>query len=104
VVEGLPSWGIGGMPLKDALNAPCFDKKFPFEFDDRAFREAGLNIEKTECQCDIYGLTVREWLRWLSAQFPKPIRLVEKDGKLVFTPASNSKPAPRASEREADTK
>ena len=35
---------------------------------------------------------VREQLSLLFAQLPKPIRLVEKDGELILTPASNSKP------------
>ncbi len=64
----------------------------PLELDERAFREAGLSVDKTECQSDIDGLSLREKLRWLTAQFPKPIRLIEKDGKLVLVPALNSKP------------
>ena len=80
-------------PFKDALDYLRNDAKLRVEFDDRAFRKAGLSIEQTECQCDIDGLSMREKLRWLSAQFPKPIRLVEKDGKLVFTPDANSTPS-----------
>ena len=93
------------MPLKQAVEGLGFDNKpLLLEFDDQAFREAGLSLEKTECRCDIYGLSKREWLLWLSAQFPKPIHLVEKDGKLVFTPAVNLMPEARDQRRSVETK
>jgi hypothetical protein len=79
-------------PFRCAVEFLSLHDKIPVESDIPAFRKAGIDLEKPECHCDIQGLTLREQLRWLSAQFPKPIRLVEKDGKLVLTPASNSKP------------
>jgi hypothetical protein len=80
-------------PFNGAVEFLSRNYSLPFEFEIEAFRKAGLNIDETECHSDIEGLTLREQLRWLSAQLPKPIRLLEKDGKLVFTTASNSKPS-----------
>ena len=47
---------------------------------------------------------MREQVRWFSAALPKPIRLVEKDGELLLTPASSSKPEAPRNQANAETK
>jgi hypothetical protein len=91
-------------PFKGVVDYLRNDDKLPVELDDPAFRAAGLSVEKTECQCDIDGLSMREKLHWLSAQFPKPIRLEEKDGKLVLTPDPDPKPAAPGNQRAVERK
>ncbi|HEX4071484.1 MAG TPA: hypothetical protein VHX68_09950 [Planctomycetaceae bacterium] len=73
------------LPLKEAVDSLSRNIRIPLEIDERAFRDAGIS-PNVEVQCDVDGLTVLEKIRWLTAQCPKPITLVEQDGKLVLKP------------------
>ena len=85
-------------PLKQAVDFLSRNFQIPVEIDERAFGEAGIS-PNVEVQCDVDGLTVLEEIRWLTAQCPKPITLIEQDGKLVLKPVSGAKASSPGSER-----
>lgn len=73
------------LPLKEAVDFLSQHFQIPVSIDERAFRDAGIS-PNLEVQCDVAGFTVMEAIRWLTAQCPKPIALVEQNGKLVLKP------------------
>jgi hypothetical protein len=77
-------------PLKQAVEFLSRNFQIPLEIDERAFRDAGIS-PNVEVQCDVDGLTVLEEIRWLTAQCPKPIALVERNGRLVLEPVTGAK-------------
>ena len=79
---------IAAESIQDAVFFLSFHHKLPIDCDRAAFEKAGLSRE-TECQCDIEGLTMQEQVRWFSAALRQPVRLIEKKGKLLLTPALN---------------
>jgi hypothetical protein len=85
-------------PLKEAVDFLSRNFQIPLEIDERAFQDAGIN-SNVEVQCDVDGLTVLEKIRWLTAQCPKPITLVERNEKLVLKPATGAKESSPGSDR-----
>jgi hypothetical protein len=84
--------------FSDAIGFVSLVFQVPIEIDHAAFQIAGID-PKFEVHCDVQGLSAMELLRWISAQCPKPIALVEHDGKLVFKPVSGAKASSPDSER-----
>jgi hypothetical protein len=85
VLDAVADFTLEPEPLEDAVEFIHLHLKIPIAIDKAAFAAAGMN-PKSEVQCDIDRLTVREQLRWLTAQLPKPIRLEDRNGTLVLTP------------------
>ena len=82
-------------PFSDAIGFVSLVFQVPIEIDLAAFQIAGID-PKFEVHCDVEGLRAMELLRWISAQCPKPIALVEQDGKLVLKPLIGAKATPTA--------
>jgi hypothetical protein len=72
-------------PFGDAISFISQVTAVPIEIDKAAFQSAGID-PNFEVHCDVERLTGMEILRWLAAQCPKPITLVEQNGKLVLKP------------------
>jgi hypothetical protein len=77
-------------PFGDAISFISQVTTVPIEIDKAAFRSAGID-PNFDVHCDIERLTGMEILRWLAAQCPKPIVVVERDGKLVLKPLVGAK-------------
>jgi hypothetical protein len=86
------------VPFGEAVSFLTQVRKVPIEIDKAAFKAAAID-PNFEVHCDVVGLTGMEILRWLAAQCPKPIVLVERDGKLVFKPATAVKESSPGSDR-----
>jgi hypothetical protein len=89
-LDAVADFTLEPQPLEDAVEFIHLHLKTPLAIDKAAFAAAGMN-PKSEIQCDIDRLTVREQLRWLTAQLPKPIRLEERKDTLVLTPVFPAK-------------
>ena len=76
----VPILTSGLQPFREAIDF-VKDLKAPIEIDKSAFRRAGIDPSFEVHCCDIEDLTATELLRWIAAQSPKPIALVERDGK-----------------------
>ena len=85
-----PNVLTNAQPFADAIDFVTQDPKVPVEVDKTAFRLAGID-PNFEVHCDIEGLTAMELIRWMAAQCPQPIALVERDGKLILKPLIGAK-------------
>jgi hypothetical protein len=84
-LDHLANLTIEPEPFGDAIGIASLVFQVPIEIDHAAFQLAGID-PKFEVHCEVQGLSAMELLRWISAQFPKPLALIEQDGKLVFKP------------------
>ena len=84
-LDHLANFTIEPEPFGDAIGFASLVFQVPIEIDRAAFQLAGID-PKFEVHCDVQGLRAMEILRWISAQCPKPITLVEQNGKLVLKP------------------
>jgi hypothetical protein len=100
VLDAVADFTLEPEPLEDAVEFIHLHLKIPIAIDKAAFAAAGMN-PKSEVQCDIDRLTVREQLRWLTAQLPKPIRLEDRNGTLVLTPVLPKKGTSPGNQRKS---
>jgi hypothetical protein len=98
-----PNIDFGTQPFRKAIDF-VKDLKAPIEIDESAFRRAGIDPSFEVHCCDIEDLTATELLRWIAAQSPKPIALVERDGKLVLKPVTSAKETSPGSDRRTGFK
>jgi hypothetical protein len=79
-------------PLRDAIKFIALRFRLPIAIDKRAFQDAGIE-PSMEVKVDVPETKLWKLIATLMAQCPRPLRIEERDGRLVITPLVQSKPA-----------